>query len=306
MPKIKKKKKALPPSQWELVYGNAVGKSTDCYAIAYCHELDEFEKNRNIDHTEYSFVFHFDCMKRHQVVRLNTRLDALWQAPSGLVLAAGNTGGYLEITSQSGTEVALPSVPGQFFSLFGFSENHLYACGGFAPFFYYRRFGKWLNVPVPENCPPLWSIAGFHENEIYVVGDNGTILLFDGKDLNKIECPTTARLTSIAVLNQKYLCIGGYMGTLLMGNKNGWRFIPTNTEEPLLKIADFGGKVFYGADGSLWSFDGQKAPTVELDKKVRWINRLDDGLLFDNGEAYLYIDGKLQPIDRMLNYQPTP
>ena len=306
MAKIKKKKKTPPPSHWSLRYAEAVGKSADFYVIAYCSELDEFEKSRNINHGQYSFVFHFDNMKRHQITRLNTRLDALWQEPSGLVLAAGNTEGYLEITSQSAKEVALQSMPGQFFRFFGLDESHLYACGGFAPFFYYRRFGKWLSVTVPEDCPPLWSTAGFHENEIYVVGDEGTILLFDGKDLRRIESPTNRRLTTIAVLNEKYLCIGGYGGTLMAGNKNGWRFVPTNTEDPILKIAGFGGKVFYGADGSLWSFDGQKAPTFELDKEVRWINRLKDGLLFGNGEAYIYIGGVLQPIDNILKYQPIP
>lgn len=306
MPKIKEKKKVPPPSQWELVYGNAVGKSNDFYTIAYCPDLDEFEKNRNINHTEYSFVFHFVNMKRHQITRLNKRLDALWQMPSGLVLAAGNTEGYLEIYSQNVKEVALSNVPGQFFCFFGLNKDHLYACGGFAPFFYYRLFGKWLNIALPRDCPNLWSIGGFHENEIYVVGDNGTILLFNGKDLIINECPTTSRLTSVAVLNEKYLCIGGYMGTLLMGNKNGWRFIPANTEERFLKIAEFNGKVYYGASGSLWAFDGLNVPTVEVDKKVRWINKLDDGLLFDNGEAYCYVGGVLQPIERMLDYLPKP
>jgi len=91
-----------------------------------------------------------------------------------------------------------------------------------------------------------------------------------------------------------------------MGNKNGWRFVSTNTEEPILKIAEFGGKVFYGADGALWSFDGQKAPVEELDKEVRWISRLEDGLFFSNGGAYLYINGILQPIDNRLNAQASP
>ncbi|MBN2716914.1 MAG: hypothetical protein JXX14_13765 [Deltaproteobacteria bacterium] len=302
MPILKKKTENVPPSRWELTYADAAGKSTDFYVNAHCYELDEFERSKNINHTDTTFVFHFDSFDRKKIIRNPTRLDALWREQSGVVLAAGDTRGYLEINASEVSEVALSDVPGQFSCFWALNDDHLYACGGFEPFFYYRYKRKWFAVPLPENCPPLWSIAGLNEKEIYVVGGEGIVLLFNGKTISRIECPTDRMLTSVAVLNDRYVCIGGYEGILIIGNRNGWRFVPTGSEEPLLKIATYGGKVFFGAEDGLWSFDGRNEPVHIAEHRTRWMSALEDGLLFGNGQAYLYVNNEIHPIDNMLNY----
>ncbi|MCG8572129.1 MAG: hypothetical protein MJB14_18510 [Spirochaetes bacterium] len=305
MPNIKPKSTMPPSSQWNLYYGEAIGSSSDFHVIAYCPELDEFEKNRNINHNEYSYIFHFDQRQRQQVTRLNRRLNALWEDPSGSVMAAGDTAGYLEISTQGVREVSLDNVAGQFYHFFGLGHHHLYGCGGYDSFFLCRRNGHWAAIDLPEECPVLWSIAGFHEHEIYLAGDNGTILFFDGEAVQRLESPTDHRLTTIAVLNDQHLCIGGYGGTLLIGNRHRWRVVTTNSNAPLLKIVEFAGKLYYGTKDALWSFDGQDSPVKELDMEVRWISKLDDGLLLANGSAYLYVDNTLTPIDNKLDDQPV-
>jgi hypothetical protein len=304
MPKIKKKDNQHTQIKCDLCYAEAVGNIKDFYAIAYCPELDDIEKNKNKNHFEYSIIYHFINSKRHEIVRLNKRIDALWKEPSGIIIAAGNTNGYIEISGDNVNEVAFENINGQFHRFFGIDQNHLYACGGFSPFFQYRKYGEWHRINLPEGCPTLWSIGGFNEREIFIVGDEGTILFFDGKKIEIIESPTDRRLTSIVKLNNDFLCIGGYGGTLLMGNKKGWRFVPTNTESPILKIAEYKTKIFYGAEGALWSFDGKNSPLEEFDKDVRWISSLDDGLFLGNGEAYLYCGGELEYIDNVIIYQP--
>jgi hypothetical protein len=299
MPVVKPPKS--PPTQFDATLGPAVGRCDDFYALGYCPELDEREKETNPDHTSFTFVLHYEKRKKTIVERVKSRLDDLWQPPSGPILAVGDPDAVFEIDAKGVREVALSKVPGAFMAIWGVDDRHVFACGIYEPFVFYRRQGKWLLLPLPKGTADLYDVCGMHENEVYFVGEKGTILLWDGQTMSRLAVPTTRYLTGIARLNDKLMCACGYDGTLLVGNKRGWRLVPTNVNDDLLAIADLDGKVYYGADDVVWSFDGISRPTKAIDTPADWVSGLADGLELDDGEkSRLYCGGKLVDLDTTL------
>jgi hypothetical protein len=280
--------------------GPAVGRADDFYAFGYCPDLDEIEKETDPDHGQFTWILHYVKTKKTIVERVKARLDGLWQPAQGPILAVGEPNGVVEIDAAGVREVAMsPPPPGQFRSIWGTDPGAVFACGGyFGPFVFHRRAGQWMSLPLPPDSALTYDIRGFSEREVYVAGEKGQILLWDGKSFTKLPTPTSRILTSLARLSPTVMCAGGYEGTLLAGNKHGWRIVPTNTKDTLLSLAEWDGKVFYGADGAIWSFDGKSPPTVEIQEPARWVNGLADGLVFDDGaQARLYHGGKLVTLD---------
>jgi hypothetical protein len=90
------------------------------------------------------------------------------------------------------------------------------------------------------------------------------------------------------------VCISGYHGTLIVGNKVRWRHVVTETSAPLLALAVLDGRIYYGADGAIWSTDGIAAATPFLQFPARWVSGLTDGLVFSHElAAKLYTAGSL-------------
>jgi hypothetical protein len=282
--------------------GRAVGRSDDFHVLGYCPDLDEHERTTgDPDHAQYTFVVRYQHPARTIVDRLDLRLDALWQATRGPLLAMGGVRGVIEIDAAGTREVSLPQLRGHALSMWGSSDAHLFACGIVEPFAYYRRGGQWLALQLPEGTRGLYDVRGFHENEVYFVGEGGTILRWNGQALTTVPVPTTRYLTGIARLDDTTMCICGYQGTLLMGNRRGWRVVPTGVEDNLLTLAALDGKVYYGADDVVWSFDGRSAPTVAIDTRARWVSGLADGLvLVDNDVSKLWSGGQLTRLDTIV------
>jgi hypothetical protein len=277
MPVVKKKQP--PPQTHDLVLGPAVGRSDDFYALAFSHELDDEERYRNPDHSAFTHILRYQLPTRDVIARVPVRLDGLWQPQQGPVLAMGEPLGYLEVTPQGVTEVRLPDVLGQFSSIWGFNDDYIYACGCYEPMAYLRMRGSWMKLPLPPDPPQLRDVWGLSPTDVYFVGDDGSILHFDGRALTALEVPTTRHLTGIVALDDKHLVVCGYSGVLLMGNKKGWRQIPTASVEEILAVARWDGRVYFGLDGAMYSFDGSTGPQAVLDDEVRWVSGLEDGLV---------------------------
>ena len=299
MPLIKRK--APPPATYEFRLGPAVGSTHDFYALARIPEFDELERERDPEHFEHTYVLRFQGAERSVVARVKTRLDALWRLSTGLVVAVGESRGYLEIGPAGVQEVGLPDVPGTFMSIWGAFDDSLFFCGLSQPFVLLRYAAAWYNLPLPEGVEALADVCGFHVREVYFVGDDGTILVFDGQTIAHLDVPTTQHLTGIARLDDRTMCVSGYHGTLLMGNRNGWRLVPSGTDEELLSIAALDGSVYYGSEQGLWAFDGHSTPKQVAAVPVRWVAGLDDGLLLSYvNQAFLYREGAAHPIDTQI------
>jgi hypothetical protein len=296
------KPKPPPPDHWNLVFGAATGEnSRDFYVLGYSPDLDEFEIRTNPLHQEFTHIFHFKDFNRQLVVRVNERVDDIWRSPSGQVYAVGSPRGILEITAASCTEVSIPNIPGTFSAIWGTNDDHIFACGTHATFLLYRRFGSWTQIPLPTGINSLRDIAGFNERDVYIVGDNGQILHFDGRHFYQLDSPTTRHLTCITPLDETNLCIGGYGGVLLFGNIKGWRFISTGTSEPILNLGRFEGRVCFGTPDGVWSFNGKTAPSLLVRQRAHWVNSLGDTIMIVDGyDSWLFDSHRLFKLDTVL------
>ena len=296
------KPKPPPPTRWPIHLGRAVGRCDDFYAIGYTPDLDEQEKEIDPTHRAFAFVFRFQATARTTVDRLKVRLEDLWQPPRGPILSVGTPRGIIEIEPTGLREVALPFQTDILVSIWGADDAHVFAAGGMLdPCALYRRHGQWTQLTLPAGTAPIFDVRGQREDEVYFVGEAGQIHYWNGRQLFRLPSPTTRPLVKLARLDDRYMCAAGYDGTLLMGNKNGWRIIPTQTGENLLSMGDLGGKVYYGANGAVWSFDGRSLPVIAIDTPADWVNGLADGLLVVNVEkAKLYRAGTLIDLDTIL------
>ena len=292
------KPKAPPPTTWDLHLTAAVGTHQDFYILGMCPDLDDDEKDRNIDHGEFTHVLRYQGRQRTLIERVAVRINRLYQPKQGPILGVGEPLGYLEIDPSGVTEVGLPHVPGTFTGIWGAGPDHVFACGAHAPFIYYRKQGHWQTIPLPQGTTQIQEVWGLRESEVYFVGDAGQILLWDGRLLQRLQVPTTRYLTGIAPLDDRTLCVCGYQGTLLMGNRTGWRIVPTHVDDNLLAIAALNGQVYYGADDVVWAFDGSQLPVQAIAAPAHYITGLEDGLVLSFAEeSRLYHAGQLTDLD---------
>jgi hypothetical protein len=291
--------KSPPPATFQLTLGPAVGKADDFWALAYCPEADELEKEtNNPQHTQFTYVLHYELPRRTLIGRVPRRIDALWQQSDGTILAVGEGLGYLEITAAGMTEVALANVPGIFSCLWGADDDHVFAAGMAPAFALYRRHRSWVQLPLPGGTAGIRDVRGVSEREVYFVGDEGQIHLFDGQQVTRLRAPVRRHLTGIARLDRSRMCVSGYQGTLMVGSRAGWRHLITNTTEPLLTLAALHGRAYYGADDEVWSTDGVSPPTPVLSFPARWISGLTDALVLSHeNDAKLYSGGTLVDLD---------
>ncbi|MFT3925149.1 MAG: hypothetical protein QM778_21615 [Myxococcales bacterium] len=296
MPVIAAKKPK--PTQFQVRFGPSVGKADDFWVLAYCPEQDELEREENPDHTQFTYVLRYRLPERTLVGRYPARLDGLWQRSDGTLWAVGDTLGYVEISAAGMTEIALDPVPGQFSSIWGLDDDHVFTCGIEEPFAYYYLNGKWNQLPLPEGTENVSDVRAFGPDDAYFVGDEGQIHHFDGRTVSRVKAPVRRHLTAIVRLDDKRLCIGGYQGTLMVGSLGAWRHQVTNTTDPLLALAALDGHAYYGADEKVWVTDGVQPPTVAIDFAARWVSGLVDGLVLSHEEeAKLYAAGMLTDLD---------
>jgi hypothetical protein len=291
-------KRPPPPRKLVACLGPSVGRADDFWALGYCPELDELELATHPNHTAFTHVFRYQSQQRTFVTRFPRRLDGLWQQSNGTLLAVGNTEGYVEINASGMSEVALPGVPGIFSSIWGLNDDHVFATGVVVPFVYYRRRGQWLALPLPDGTEDIRAVRAFAEDDVYFVGPKGQVLHFDGLNVVRLRAPVRRWLTGIERLDKDRMCICGYQGTFMVGNKTSWRHLVTNTTDTLLAVGTLGGKAYYGADGKVYETDGATPPAPVIDFDATWVSSLADGLVLSSyTEAKVQVAGALVDLD---------
>jgi hypothetical protein len=297
-------KKLAPPKKWPLLTGFAAGQnSKNFFLFGYSPDYNEYVARRNPPTEEYTHILHFRDLKQHRVCRIPDKLSKMWWNQVDSVYAVGAPEEMVEIRHSGCTGVAMEGLTGVFTAIWGTGEDHIFACGMFNTFILYRRLGIWQQLPLPEGMNlALHHIVGFNERDVYFVGQNGVVLHFDGSNLQSLEIPTTRTLLSASLFDHKNLCISGYGGTLLFGNKEGWRLIPAETEEPILSIALFRKNICFPTEEGVWAFDGKRAPTLLLDQPAGWVNSLGDAItLSDEISTWLFNGEKLIKLDTILS-----
>jgi hypothetical protein len=302
MPVVKERVPPPPIVHPQAVIGRAVGRCDDFYALAYSPELDEQAKQADPSHRAFTYVLHYQALAKTIVGRLTVRLDDMWQPARGPILSVGVPRGVVQIDAAGLSEVSVPQISEVLTSIWGTDDANVFVGGGaFTPTVVRREQGQWKALRVPDGTTLIQAVRGFANGEVYFACAGGKILIWDGRALSLVQTPTSRDLVSLAPLDDKHMCASGYDGTLLIGNRAGWRLVPTGTDKPLLSIGAFGGKVYFGAEGAVWSFDGRSRPKVAIDTPAVWVNGLADGLVVvSEDDAKLYRAGTLVDLDIVL------
>lgn len=293
-----------PPAHWPLQLWKCDGaSSSDFYALGNSTEYDEAFGGTNPVTYEsptgrFTHVLHYLGGRIARVYLVPDWLTTLWWSrDAGKGYAAGFPRAIFEFDAKGISELIFDGHEGTFFALWGTDEADLFACGHL-PFALHRKSGVWQQLALPSDCSEeLHAIGGASATEVYFVGGEGTMLCFDGRGVRRLKVDTTRHLYSIAPLGVGVFCVGGASGLLLMGNRRGFRVVPSGCDDNIESMAHFNGSVYYVSEDSLHQFDGRSAPRTVLRQPLESVASLGDALLLQNGtEAWLYDGQQLSPL----------
>ena len=294
-----------PPLRWPMALSAACGRGrADFYALGHNRDFDAtFEATNPMTllspTSRFTHIVHFTNAGADRVERVPDRLLQTWWSPTRqLAYAVGFPRGVFEIDAGGVGEVILDAHRGTFFGLWGTRDEVLFACG-FGPFAMRRRAGRWSELALPTlPTRQLHAVCGSAETDLLFVGGQGVILHYDGSVVTVLEVPTTRNLVSITPLGRDRYCVGGLGGTLLYGNRKGWRLVPSQVEDDLLHLANFEDRIYYATLDGLFAFDGVQPPQRVLDLPCDAVSSLGDALLVAHEtHAWLYDGGPLVPLD---------
>lgn len=147
-------------------------------------------------------------------------LKAVWGTDDSTVFAVGNNGTVLEYDGVSWDTMTLGSAV-NLTDIYGTSDTIMYACSDNGWVFKYDTTKTWRAVytlgGVPYNS--VWVRA---ENDVFVVGDNGTILHFNGTTWETQSSGTTSDLLCVWGQDGNDVFAGGRDGLILQYDGNTW------------------------------------------------------------------------------------
>jgi hypothetical protein len=137
---------------------------------------------------------------------------------SAFVGGAGAT--VMEWDGSTWTRHRTPGLANQtIYGVWGSSASDLYAVGGFAGrygFIWHYDGSSWSDVGLPDEIPldgagelpSLFKVWGSGPDDVWVVGDNGTVLRFDGSAWTVVPSPTDELLFTVAGRGDQVLIVG--------------------------------------------------------------------------------------------------
>ena len=166
----------------------------------------------------------------------------------------------------------------------------------------YRREGpnQWIRIDrdlwkikenITEKC--FHSIDGFSENEIYTVGWDGEIWLFNGELWEEIQSPTNLALYKILCAEDGYAYIVGQSGIILKGRLKEWEIIDqSQTSEDFWGLAWLNNKLFISSLNNIYELNGSVFGMVNTGdgKRPKTTYHLSaaDGILWSIGKKDLF------------------
>lgn len=109
------------------------------------------------------------------------------------------------------------------------------------------------------------SVDGFAENEIYTVGWEGEIWLFDGATWTPIDSPTNAALYKVLCAPNGQVYAAGSSGLLVTGRGDRWQVIEhDDTEEDIWGLAWFNGTLYLSTTSILYQLQDDHLIPVDF------------------------------------------
>ena len=208
--------------------------------------------------------------------------------------------GHILVAASSYTVETIPDVPlyGELSRIRNIDEE-IYTVGTQGQV-YVRTDTGWEHMDKEILGTPelhLEDIGGTAPDDLYVVGQKGDILHYDGQQWRRIDSPTNRPFASIKAVSRDLVYLCGNKGNLYRGNTHGWEYIgEPDFEGDYWSVEEFQGQIYAAHGTGIKVFDGTDLVPVDfaLDHPVD-CHRLhaSDGVLWSFGiDHILFFDGK--------------
>ncbi|MFC1639803.1 Ig-like domain-containing protein [Gemmatimonadota bacterium] len=164
----------------------------------------------------------------HPSEKQNYFLSAVWGASAGDVYATG----FRRTLHYDGAAWSEILQGGESYVVGGMGPNDVYAVG--SAVFHYDGSG-WREQPsgTTEGLSGVW---GASPDDVYAVGDHGTIVHYDGTDWREQSSGTTEHLTDVWGTGASDVYAVGVHGTILHFDGTGWREQSSGTTLLLMAV----------------------------------------------------------------------
>jgi len=128
---------------------------------------------------------------------------------------------------------------------------------------YPQGLGVWTN---PARNLYLWGVWGAAANDLFVAGDDGTVLHWNGATWSRMNTGTTVGLRRVWGTSGRDVYVSGEGGTLLHYDGTAWSRVAVPTDQDLTRVwGSSAGDVYVGgANATLLHFDGFAWSAVAL------------------------------------------
>ena len=152
------------------------------------------------------------------------------------IWAVGNSGTIIHYDGSSWSEYASSPTVQDLRGIWLYDSSTGWAVGEGAVL--YWDGSSWTDKTSAYNLSAynLYDIWGSDPNHIWTVGDNGTILYFNGQDWTSVAIPTTANLYTVWGGAQNIVFAAGESGTILYYNGSEWTLEDSGTSNTLFSL----------------------------------------------------------------------
>jgi hypothetical protein len=179
----------------------------------------------------------------------------LWSPAPNQVYAVGiGANGGWSIVHYDGatwtTELSSSSTFDAMRSIWGSGPTDVFAVGSTgadASLLFHRDGTRWVAMPNPSTHG-LRGVHGRAADDVYAVGDGGTILHYNGVAWTAMASGTTASLRAIWVRGPDDVFAVGQGGTILHLDSVGWSPVRSNTTATLNSVWGSGSTTFFAGD----------------------------------------------------------
>ncbi|WP_124574441.1 hypothetical protein [Herminiimonas sp. KBW02] len=285
-------------------FGHGCAVSDDIFCVASF--LDEFDPDTEFTRIFILNLSSKMLWMHHDIADRTIISMALRPGSDGLARACGALSDYGKFQLFNSTEIIEEEIPaygaednrddGLTFAAISHIGNRVYACGAVGRI-YRRDDGGWVQIATeifsaalqnlrsfigseaqeqPQDILNLTKrisaicnfehIAGVSENDIYVCGNNGKIVHWDGKSWHDLSAPTRQHLHYIHCHSPDEVYVCGHSGTLLMGNaRDGFRhFAIGRNDLNFWTVQKFNGAVYVGTAVGLFQAEESKIRSVDF------------------------------------------
>ena len=203
-------------------------------------------------------------------------------------LAVGDSGGVLHFDGATWRKESVPA-DGLLRSVW-YDGTHAMVVGAGGTVLV-REAGSWRAV-TSGTTRFLRHVSGDRFDQLYVAGDSGTLLRWDGNDFQSLDVPTGQNLRASLVRGSRDVYVVGDVGTILHFDGWGWRRLFSPTLNDIRTIHAVDDVVYIGGDfGQIHSFDGEEWQQLPSNQPGFWLYLTGQDELITVGEFGMIAQG---------------